>query len=58
MSYDPACYHLAIKFMSDVYDPIPLTKASELAQVIQDAIEIYFDGEGIEFGKKLYPEEK
>jgi hypothetical protein len=45
MSYDPKCYQLAIAFLADHTDPIPLTQASELAQIIQDAIESYFEGE-------------
>ncbi len=43
MSYDQGCYKLAIQFLGDHCDPIPLTKASELAQVIQDAIEMYLE---------------
>ncbi len=45
MSYDPKCYTLAIQFLADHCDPIPLTKASELAQEIQDAIEAWLDWE-------------
>lgn len=45
MSYDIKCFELAIKFLEDYFDPVPLTKAQELAQVIQDAIEDWLEGE-------------
>lgn len=59
MSYDQKCGELAVKFLNDHYDPIPENKVDELAQVIQDAIEDWFTGEGITsrgWGKKHYSE--
>ena len=46
MSYDHSCYELAVKFLEDHYDPVPIIKAQELAQAIQDAIEEYLIVEG------------
>jgi len=45
-SYDSKCYDLAIKFLEDHYDPVPVLQAQELAGVIQDAIEDWLAGEG------------
>jgi len=46
MSHDSHCYDLAVMFLEDHFDPVPVLKAQELAQVIQDAIENWFAGEG------------
>jgi hypothetical protein len=45
MSYDIKCFELAAQFLEDHFDPVPLTKAQELAQEIQDAIDIWLEGE-------------
>lgn len=48
MGYDSGCYDLAVKFLEDHYDPIPVKKIHELAQEIQDCIELWLEGEGKE----------
>jgi len=45
-SYDTACYELAVKFLEDHYDPVPVLQAKELAWTIQTAIEDWLEGEG------------
>lgn len=45
--YDVKCYELAVAFLEDHCDPVPVLRAQELAQVIQDAIEDWLSGEGI-----------
>lgn len=45
--FDSKCGELALAFLEDYYDPVPVTRVNELAQVIQDAIEGWFEGEGI-----------
>jgi len=45
-TYDTACYELAVKFLEDHYDPVPVLQAQELAGAIQDAIEDWLAGEG------------
>ena len=47
-TYDTSCYDLAVKFLEDHYDPVPVLQAQELAGVIQDAIEDWLAGEGKE----------
>ncbi len=44
--YDVKCFDLATAFLEDHYNPVPVVKAQELAQVIQDAIEDWLQGEG------------
>jgi hypothetical protein len=43
--YDIKCFELAVQFLEDHFDPVPLTKAQELAQEIQDAIENWLSSE-------------
>jgi hypothetical protein len=41
--YDIKCFELAVQFLEDHYDPVPLVKAQELAQEIQDCIEQWLE---------------
>jgi hypothetical protein len=41
--YDIKCFELAAQFLEDHFDPVPLTKAQELAQEIQDCIEAWLE---------------
>lgn len=43
--YDIKCFELATQFLEDHFDPVPLDKARELAQEIQDAIEEWLSSE-------------
>ena len=44
-SYDSKCYDLAVKFLEDHYDPVPVLQAQELAGEIQDCIESWLEAE-------------
>ena len=46
MSVDRKVYDLAVAFLEDRYDPVPVLQAQELAGVIQDAIEDWLESEG------------
>ena len=47
MSYDSKCYDLALVFLQDHYEKVPVILAQQLAQVIQDSIETYLYAEGL-----------
>ena len=51
-TYDTSCYDLAVKFLEDHYDPVPVLQAHELAGVIQDSIEDWLAGEGKDVAPK------
>ena len=55
-SYDSKCYELAVKFLEDHYDPVPVLQAQELATAIQDTIENWLVDQGKEVESKPDPQ--
>jgi len=45
MTVDRKVYELAVAFLEDHYDPVPVLQAQELAGEIQDCIESWLEAE-------------